>query len=128
MKTERDLINTHDQLRAAGGGVAITVAYSSGRETYVSGWHVYRLGPDGKQIVTEAKGHFWDHGCKWFSLGMGRPGESFHEKKRRALAEAQAWVREQGWYDGEWKRNAVGDVVPADIQKRFPIPRRKKTI
>lgn len=123
--TERGIINTHDQLRAAGGGVAITVAYGSGRDHYVSGWHVYRLGADGKQIPTDPGAPFYQHGCKWFGLLL-RKG-SFHERKRHAAAEAQAWVKEQGWYAGEWKRNAMGDFVPADTQKRFPIRRREKT-
>lgn len=121
----RAIINTHDQLSAAGGGVAIMVSYGGIRDRYVDGWIVYRLSGSGKAIATNPKAAWYHDGHKWFSMGMLSAGGSFHERRRKALESAVAWVKEQGWYDGEWKRNGMGDFVPVAVQKQFPIRRRK---
>jgi len=116
---DRDIVNTHDQLRAAGGGVAIVPTYTGTRTQYPYGWGIYRMGADGKQIVTDSKAHWADYGKKIFSHNRhkGTPAEC----KRLSLEEAKRWVAEQGWYDGEWKRNRMRDYVPAEINKRFPL-------
>lgn len=116
----REIINTHDQLRAAGGGVAILPSYTGTRTQYFYGWAVYRLNAEGKQITTDPKAHWSDYGKKVFST-LGAKGVSSAERSRNALAAAKQWIAEQGWYDGEWTRNRVRDYVPRDINKRFPI-------
>jgi hypothetical protein len=118
------LINTFDQLKAAGGGVALVVSMGGSRDTYVDGWLVLRLNARGESLVTDKDAAWYHHKRKHFSMPLGRD-VPFAERRRLAFEEARAWVAEQGWYTGEWKRNAIGDFVPADVQKRFPIKRRK---
>lgn len=117
------MINTHDQLVAAGGGVALCPNHVGIRTTRIYGWHVYRVDAAGVKIVTDPKAAWYDYGRKVFYPPADLP---FHERQRAALAEAQAWVKKQGWYAGEWSRNRMGDFVPADVQKRFPIQKREK--
>lgn len=117
-----DAVNTHDQLKRAGGGVAITVARGGARSDYVSGWYVYRIDADGKQIPTNPDAPWYDYGRKWFS-NTGAQGSSFSERQRNALEQAKKWVAAQGWYDGEWAGNRDRCYVPKDINRRFPIRR-----
>lgn len=117
----REIRNTHDQLMAAGGGVAIMPAYTGTRTMYRNGWVVYRLAANGKQIVTDPKAHWADYGKKWFSESLQPNRATVKEARAAALETAKKWIAEQGWYDGEWKRNRQRDYVPADINKRFPI-------
>lgn len=118
-----EAVNTHEQLKLAGGGVAITVAKGGARSDFVSGWHVYRVGADGQKIPTYPDGPWYHHGLKWFCVQRGN-GRSFHEGLRLALEEAKKWVAEQGWYDGEWVGNRQRNYVPKEINKRFPIRKR----
>lgn len=122
--SEREIINTYDQLRAAGGGVAILSSYTGTRTQYFYGWAVWRVGANGKQIVTDPKAHWSDYGKKVFSA-TGAAGATPAERSRNALTQAKQWVAEQGWYDGEWTRNRMRDYVPREINKRFPL--RKDT-
>lgn len=116
----REIVNTHDQLVAAGGGVAIMPAYTGTRTQYFYGWAIYRVNEHGKQVVTDPKAHWSDYGKKVFST-LGQKGNTPAERSRNALAAAKAWVAEQGWYDGEWTRNRRRSYVPKEINKRFPI-------
>lgn len=120
--TEHGIINTYDQLRAAGGGVAISPSYTGARTEYFYGWAVWRVGADGRQIVTDPKAHWADYGKKVFSTTQAG-GTTPAERSRNALAAAKKWVAERGWYDGEWMRNRMRDYLPKDINKRFPIKR-----
>jgi len=119
MAETREVLNTHQQLTLAGGGVAITLAYNGVRDQSVYGWAIYRVDAKGKQIVTNPDAAWYEYGEKVF---RGK-GASFHERQRDALEAAKKWVAEQGWYDGEWKRNRMRDYVPAGVDKRFPIRR-----
>ena len=112
--------NTHEQLKAAGGGVAIVPSYTGGRTQYFRGWAVYRLNGQGKQVVTDPSAHWQDYGKKVFST-MQAEGSTPAERSRFALSQAKAWVAKQGWYSGEWKRNRIRDYVPAEINKKFPL-------
>lgn len=112
-----EVINTHEQLVRSGGGVAITLHYSGARREYVYGWSVYRVNADGKQVVTDPNAHWSDYGKKVFR----GEGSSFHGRQRNALESAKRWVAEQGWYEGEWKRNRMRDYVPKEADQRFPI-------
>lgn len=82
----REIINTHEQLKAAGGGVAIQVCYSGIRERYVYGWSVYRVGPDGKQIDTDPNAHWSDYGKKVFR----GEGKSFSRAPAQRLRAGEA--------------------------------------
>lgn len=117
----RPIINTVDQLKAAGGGVAIVRTLSQGRHPHVCGWSVCRM-VRGKFVATDPKASWYHNGQKVF-YNLGHEG-TFHERQQAVFREAVAWVAEQGWYTGDWKRNAVKDYVPADIQRRFPIRRQ----
>jgi hypothetical protein len=120
--SEREIINTHDQLVAAGGGVALIYLASTAGQRGGMGarFHVYRIGADGRQRVTDPNAHWSDSHCKTFHV--------FVKSREEQLAAAQAWVAEQGWYTGLWARNRMGDYVPADIHKRFPLrPIRRTT-
>lgn len=120
--SKREIVNTHDQLRAAGGGVAIMPAYIGGRTQYFCGWSIYRVNVEGKQLVTDPKAHWQQYGKKTFST-MGATGDTPAERSRNALALAKRWIAEQGWYDGEWMRNRMRDYVPKEINKQFPLTR-----
>jgi hypothetical protein len=113
------IINTHDQLTAAGGGVAITKAYTAGRESSSCGWAVYRVNKDGNQVITDPQSHWSHHGKKVFF--WMRPG------KMVALNEAKAWILEKYGEAGPWKRNPRLDYVPERINKAFPLPKKEKT-
>lgn len=121
----REIINTYDQLRAAGGGVAIVPSYSGTRTKYFYGWGVMRVNGAGKQVITDTDAHWSDYGKKVFSASFGTEGDTHAERSRNALIAAKKWIAEQGWYDGEWQRNRARDYVPKDINKRFPIRRDK---
>jgi hypothetical protein len=126
MDEPRRIINTYDQMKAAGGdGVAICVAHSGGRGSFVSGWHVVRF-VRGKTVATDPDAAYYHDKQKWFSLVGSSGRDGFVAARAAALAQAQAWVKAQGWYDGEWKRNAMGDFVPADVQRQFPIKRPRR--
>ena len=120
-----ETINTHDQLRRAGGGVAIMPSYVGVRTQYFYGWAVYRVGPDGKAIPTDPNAHWTNHGKKVFSKLSQQNGLTPAQRSSGALEAAKQWVAEQGWYNGEWARNRMRDYVPREINKRFPL--RKDT-
>jgi hypothetical protein len=84
-----EIINTYQQLRAAGGGVAITPSYNGIRTQHFHGWAVYRVNAEGKQIVTDTNAHWSDYGKKVFSAHF-RDGDSPAERSHNALAEAAA--------------------------------------
>lgn len=124
--SEREIINTYDQLRAAGGGVAIVPSYSGTRTQYFYGWGILRVNDKGKQVITDPAAHWTDNGKKVFSASFGTEGDTRAERSRNALAQAKQWVAEQGWYNGEWTRNRMRDYVPKEINKRFPLRKDSK--
>lgn len=112
-------INTHDQLVAAGGGVAIVPAYTGARSNYRNGWHVYRVNVKGQPLVTDKTAHWTDHHRKHFPDGFSRA---------EALEEAKRWVEATYGERGPWVRNRMGDYLPERIHKAFPlrpVPRKK---
>lgn len=119
-KAPLEIINTHEQLFRAGGGVAICIFRGGARTDYVSGYTVYRVGADGREVKTDPGAPWYQYGRKWFAPGDGK----FHERQRAAFEAAKKWVAGQGWYSGEWARNRSKAYVPVEINKRFPI--RKK--
>lgn len=119
MAEPRRLINTWDQLVAAGGGVGIFTAHTEGRSSRACGWAVYRVGADGKEIATAAGTPWYEHNRKTFYWSTQNP-------KLDALEEVKAWIAEHLGERGPWKRNARRDYVPERIAKQFPIRRPKK--
>ena len=109
------LINTHDQLVAAGGGVAIMPSYTQGRGSARVGWGIYRVDAAGKQIVTDSEAPWYNYGRKVFYSRTRSHDES--------LEEAKAWVAERCNEPGPWHRNHMRDYVPERIAKQFPIRR-----
>lgn len=116
------IINTHDQLVAAGGGVAIVGAYGPGRDSGSDGVLVYRV-VNGRAVVTDSDAVWYFYGRKHFSAAFAAGRTARAEAQAQAAKTAQTWVREQGWYAGIWVRNAMRDYVPEDVQRRFPIVR-----
>lgn len=112
------LINTFDQLVAAGGGCAIVTARSPGRTPRARGWSVYRINKSGQQVVTDPKAAWYEHGMKTFDW--------FGKTKAEAMAETQAWIAEEYGEHGPWARNAMRDYVPERINKAFPLPKKEK--
>lgn len=119
MTRVREITNTHDQLIAAGGGVAIIKSYDP-YTNRIDGWRLYRLDANGKELHTGPYTLGYHHGRKWFLADRRRP---FHTRQQYAFECAARWVATQGWYGGAWKRNRMGDYVPADVQRRFPLRR-----
>lgn len=116
----KEIINTHDQLVAAGGGIAICPAYSGAREMHRNGWNVYRVGEKGDRIATDPNAHWTDHGEKRFS--------EVEQTREQALEAAKRWVADTYGEHGPWKRNRMYDYVPERIAKAHPLrPRPRKT-
>lgn len=120
MAEPRRLINTWDQLVAAGGGVGIFTAHTAGRSSRACGWAVYRVGADGKEIPTAIGTPWYEHKRKTFYWRQ-------QKTKFDTLEEIKAWIAENLGEPGPWKLNAVRDYVPERIAKQFPIPRKPKT-
>jgi len=118
-----EIVNTHMQLVAAGGGVAI-VPHSTPLDKRPSGWAVYRLDSKGTRLITDEKAAWYCYGQKVFSF-FGYGNLAFG--KEAALAAAQAWIAEEYGEHGPWKMNAWRDYVPERVQKQFPIKRGAKT-
>jgi len=113
-----EICNTHGQLVAAGGGIAIMPAYVGTRTEYRSGWKVYRVDAAGARIATDPTAHWTDYGCK-----------RFHESDKtraEALEEAKRWCAETYGEQGPWVRNRMGDYLPARIHKAYPLRKRTK--
>ena len=117
------VLNTHGQLVAAGGGVAIITSYGGTRDSFVDGWEIYVVEANGKARPTDEDAAWYHYGRKHVSM---RTVGNFHERRREALEKAKAWVAIQLGEDGPWSRNAIGDFVPSRVQKQFPIKREKR--
>lgn len=113
--SERAIINTYDQLRANGGGVAICYqARGDSRSLTSPSFVILRLDKNGRELATDPKAAWYDHGHKFF-LVHGR------DERAAKLAEAKEWVRNQYGEAGPWKRNRMGDYVPQHINDSFPL-------
>jgi len=113
------VINTFDQLVAAGGGVAILFYRDSSRERVgrSARFSVMRINEKGQELVTDRDAHWTDYGKKVFRVGLG-------VTKPVALAAAQAWVLDTYKVAGPWVRNRMGDYVLASVNKAWPLPVR----
>ena len=114
------IVNTHGQLVAAGGGIAILFYRDCSRERGGRGAHyaIYRMNAEGQQLVTDRNAHWMDHGKKTFYV--------FGTTKPEALAAAQAWVLATYGIAGPWVRNRMGDYVLAEVNARFPLPKPER--
>lgn len=119
-----ELVNTHEQLTAAGGGIAIIKAYAWGRDGNINGWHIYRVNEHGRKVATDLGAPWYHHECKWF---VSRANGTFHERQRQALEAARVWIAETYGELGPWVRNRLGDYLPERIHETFPLrPLRRK--
>lgn len=119
--TPRRLINTHDQLKAAHAAgrdqrscVAIGYAVNGGRSVLPAWWKVWS-----PFFETNPDSAWYEYGGKTFTMGTG---ETHKERKAAALKTAQEWAVQFGVI--EWAKNRAGNYVPAEVQKRFPLPKR----
>ncbi len=117
----RPLVNTWNQLTAAvAAGIiaqerAVAVGYvSPATRGAVSGWRVWS--PFFK--TDPAASYPWS-GKKWFSP---QPGNQWRDP-----AEPIAWAIEQ-YGITDWRRNRVGEYVPAEVEEQCPIPPRGRPV
>ena len=115
-----EVSNTHEQLKCSGGGVAIAKHHSPGRESSFSGWAIYRVNAEGKQVATAKNVPWYNYGKKVFL--------TFGKNRAEVLQEAKDYVAKTFGYDGKWVRNRMGDYVPADVHKRFPLRPRARAV
>ena len=119
----RQIINTWDQLMAAIADriSATPVAIGSAVLPYddkQSGWYVWS--PVKPTDPTSA----WYHcGCKYFSIFAHASTRS--QRKAAALVEAMKWA-DDNYGPFEWAKNKMGDYIPADINKAFPLRKEPK--
>lgn len=117
--TTKAATNTFDQLRKAGGGIAIMKNWSGLRTLYVNGYSVFRVGEKGQEVPTNPHAHWYDRGRKVFT-SFGKKG-TFAQRQLQAFEEARAWVAKTYGEQGPWVRNRMGDYLPARIHKQFPL-------
>lgn len=115
--SEREIINTHDQLVRAGGGYAIVRRVGPGSNRQ-SGWAIYLVNATGEPVATDPNGPWYNYKRLVFNQGT----------KRESLAKAQAWVAQKTGTQTKWSCNEMRDYVPADINKRFPCRKLKRTV
>ena len=113
------LINTHDQLKAAGGD-RIAILYSGHGTGWsdVPQWFVARI-KDGRELVTDKDAAWYEHHHKTFVVINTR------ENKSKVLAEALDWV-EKKYGKTDFVRNRNGDYVEREVNERFPLPPRPR--
>lgn len=112
------ILNTHDQLTVAGGGVAITRRAGNGRACVNPAFQVYRVNAAGKQLMTDPEAAWYDNFCKTFTF-IGRPDV------KAALEAAKAWCAARYKLEGPWVRNRIGDYVTESMNGHYPISRER---
>lgn len=119
---DREIINTYDQLKAAGGGIAICYcAQDTGRGGHPAYFSILKINRRGKEVQTNPRAPWYDHGRQ--TLTVGHP---IAEKKPMVLEAAKAWVSMTYNDIGPWVRNRMGDYVHALVNQQFPIRRNRK--
>lgn len=111
------IINTHDQLVAAGRGIALIYHTVHPRDCSVRKWSVYAV-MNGKVVRTKSDAPWYDYGQQTFLVGFGLT-------RMQVLEKAKQWVATNYAEDGPWVRNRMGDYVPKRINDQFPIPKRE---
>lgn len=125
VRARRKIVNTHDQLVAAGGGVAIVIASMETDPAHA--WAVMRWEPGKGDMPTDEKAPWYQHKHRWFHFGH-YADDRIHGRgagRRLALQAAQGWVLRTYGEAGPWKRNALYDYVPTRINDKYPIDRGK---
>ncbi len=120
----KKIINTYDQLVAASKApenplpkehcVAIGLRSIGIRSAFnlVAVWSPLRKMDPGA--------HWSVYGAMVFNYEEYENGD--RRKAKAAVRErAKAWVAEHTGYTGPWARNKMGELVPASVNKRFPI-------
>lgn len=110
-ETLRHIISTWDQLMAAKAAglmaVAITQEYTWAIGSPVYGSKIFDL--DGFRVIL---------------CNSEEPNRNHRDRQAACEERAKRWASKSHGV-GEWKRNALRDWVPAEIQKRWPIRRAK---
>jgi len=108
-----DIINTYDQLKANGGGIAI--CYNPPDSLHGCKLSILGIDKRGGMIVTDPNSSWYDRNMKVFYIFKVR------EQKKTRLAEATQWVSDHYGEKGPWVRNRMGDYVPERINEAYPI-------
>lgn len=111
------IINTWDQIRAA-GGTGVAISWRPRQAVTPACWFVWRL-VGGREVPTDPGAAWYNHGHKTFL--------PFGVSKQEALEQAKAWVAEQ-YGPQEWTRNRMGDYVAKAINQAHPIPKREEVV
>jgi len=113
----RVIINTYDQLRAAvesklispKQAVAISYTPPTSHSTHGRTTHIYS-----PFFATNPLAAWYDNDKK-----------AFVGNKKESMPLAIAWATQE-YKIIDWKRNRFGDMVPAQVQIMFPIPKRQE--
>lgn len=110
-----NIVNTYSQLVCSGGGIAIL--WRGKFSVIGSQWSIYRINAKGCEIPTDPNTEWFNNGRKTFHV--------FTKTKKEHLEDAIKWVVENfpEYRDTPWVRNRLGDYVPKEINKKFPIRR-----
>jgi hypothetical protein len=115
----QQIINTHDQLTAAQGGIAIV--RHPARSVMPRRWVVYRVDARGVEVMTDTSPD-----CAWYNYNR----KTFIYRGRDDVIErrldAQDWIAANLGEPGPWTRNRMGDYVPVRINQSHPIAKREK--
>lgn len=119
---DRPIINTWDQLCAAGGDRIALIYHGHDPNPLscrVPKWAVLRI-VNGREVKTDPGGWYGDNGMKTFTVH-----HPLRQHKMPALEGVIAWVREQ-FGPRAFTRNRMGDFVEVEVNAKFPIPPRKR--
>ncbi len=120
----QETVNTHDQLvkwnREFGEKfVAISPRYTPGRTPSRNGWAVWS---PWKTLDPDAAWYDYGHMCfNGFALGSSRK-----EGSALALIAAQTWAQSLSETKVIWVRNRMGDYIPEQVNKAFPLRKRAR--
>lgn len=116
------IYNGHDQVAAAvEAGVidkkqAVLLAYEPQGRGAFSGW--YLQSPFYWPHPNKEKAAWQDKVARSWHLPTARLGQRADLLEARRIASEATGVQ-------EWKRNRIGQYVPAEVQKAFPIPKEE---
>lgn len=97
--------------------MAITYrGWGDARSLEVPKFQVLRI-IDGRQVKTDPKAAWYDHGCKTFYVGHSK----INKNKPKVLEEAKLWVADNLGGPRLFIRNRLGDYVETFVNRKYPI-------